>query len=140
MKPLLLLLIACLSLSTQGQDLKQLDVNVLGPVVKTQPIYIEPVDEDKISAVQHLTKGLMNNGFTVVTNRADAFYVVQFSYTTYRVTGCKWTAKTMNGSVIEAKNNANPVVKFTVKQGNWTTHCPEDLMNDLARRLNMASR
>ena len=143
MKKILVIGLLLTAFTLNAHDYKKLILTMKGTIDKNQAIYIESLDNDRVLVVNYLQSSLKANGFKVVTEKEDAYYVIIINYKHRNdVGGCGGRViKTLNGQIINAKNNAEIVADFSFKQGSFEGKCTSNIMSALAKKIaNEASK
>jgi hypothetical protein len=141
MKQLILIGLLFSFMSVNSQDIKKLVLTVKSPISKAIPIYIEPIDNDKVLAVEYLKSSLTFNGFKLVSDRGQAQYIIRIKYHQRSDTGCGgYVIKDLDGQIMDAKNNAELVATFTFSQGAFEGKCSSDIMSALAKKINTEAK
>lgn len=137
MKKILFIILFFTFASAYAQEFKKLILTVQTNISKEAPIYIEPIDNDRLLLVSYLKGSLEANGFKIVSDRKEATYLIKVKYKHRSDTGCGgYVMKEMDGQIMDIKNNAETVATFTFTQGNFEGKCASDILSALARKLN----
>ena len=137
MKHLIIIVLLIFSFSGDAQEFKKLILTVKSPINKEIPIYIEPIDNDKVLATDYLRNSLTFNGFKVLTDKSQSRYIIRITCHLRADTGCGgYVLKTLEGQIIDGKNNAEILATFSFSQGNFEGKCTSDIMSTLAKKIN----
>ncbi len=133
--PFLTLLLIVSAQLSNGQTLTGLELNFSGSFDNSKSIYISPMPEDKLKAVDKLKYSLFSKGMKTVATMGDAEYLITFSYKDRQDNGCKRTFKEMSGTVMDIENTGGVIADFKFNQTGWEGNCVDAVFNDLADRF-----
>lgn len=133
-----LIVLLTLSNLSESQTLTGLVVDFKGTFDNTKSIYVTPLAEDKVQAVELLKTSLITKGLKLASTLSDADYMITLSVNKPRKEAhadCKMSFYGVSGNIMDTKTNSGIIGTFVFSQSSFESNCPSTVFNDLAGRL-----